>query len=190
MNRKAVFLDRDGTLNFDPGYLGDPDNVKLYPGVGEGIAELKRNGFKIIVISNQSGITRGLITEEQVKAVNEKINSILREENNTSIDAFYYCPFHPEFDDEEKTKCRKPRPDMVLRAAEENDVDVKRSFFIGDTVGDIECGKNAGCETIFVSNGSNKNELIKLHNKNIFPTFEAQNFLNACEFVLNFSGDE
>ena len=106
MNRKAVFLDRDGTLNVDPGYLGEPEKVELYPGVGKGIAALKENGYRIIVISNQSGITRGLITEEQVRAVNEKINSILREENNTSIDAFYYCPYHPDFDDAEKTKCR------------------------------------------------------------------------------------
>ncbi len=190
MNQRAVFLDRDGTLNIDPGYLGDPDNVKLYPGVCEGIAELKRNGYKIIVISNQSGITRGLITEEQVNAVNEKINSILRAESNTSIDAFYYCPYHPDFDDEEKTKCRKPNPDMVLRASEEYGINLSESFFLGDTVADIKCGKNAGCETIFISNGSNEDELIKLHNKNILPTFKARNFLNACEFILNFIGDK
>ena len=101
MTNKAVFLDRDGTLNFDPGYLGNPKNLKLFPDSGNVLAELKnKHHFKLIVISNQSGIARGIITEEEVISVNNELNKKLLE-FNVQIDAFYYCPFHPDFSSKE-----------------------------------------------------------------------------------------
>ena len=97
MTNHAVFLDRDGTLNEDPGYIGDPAKVKLYPDVGEALAHLKNvMRFKLIVVSNQSGIGRGLITKNDVESVNNQVNKLLSN-FNVSIDGFYYCPYHPDF---------------------------------------------------------------------------------------------
>ncbi|CAG0908670.1 unnamed protein product, partial [Cyprideis torosa] len=141
--QKVGMKNRDGTINIDTGYIGNPNLIELYSGVIEGIKILKEKfGFLIVVISNQSGITRGLITQEDVDKVNKKINDILVH-GKTRIDAFYYCPYHPEFDSEEKCKCRKPSPQLVYTAAEELKIDLKKSFFIGDRISDIECGKNA-----------------------------------------------
>jgi len=182
MKRKAVFLDRDGTINFDPGYLGDPSLVKLYPGVAEGIKRLKNLGFLIIVISNQSGVTRKLISHDDVKSVNNKINHLLNEKG-TSIDDFFYCPYHPGFDSEEKTKCRKPSPYMVNEASTKYNIDTKQSFFVGDTASDILCGINAGCETILIMNGKNQSEIFSLKKANKTPNFVAANFLDACSFI-------
>ncbi|NCO31345.1 HAD-IIIA family hydrolase, partial [bacterium] len=141
MSNPAVFFDRDNTLNFDPGYLSDPNLVNLFEGVGEGIAKLRNDfNFKIIVISNQSGISRGYFTESDVLAVNEKINLILKMQFNTEIDAFYFCPFHPDFSTEEESKCRKPSPLLVFKAANDLDIDLRKSYFVGDSISDIECG--------------------------------------------------
>ena len=131
MNNHTIFLDRDGTLNFDPGYLGDPELVELLPGVADGLSRLKNEfNFKLIVVSNQSGITRGLIIDEDVKAVNGRINEKL-DLHNAAIDAFYYCPFHPDFDPIEKCDCRKPSPKMVFKATEDFSIDLKKSYFVG-----------------------------------------------------------
>jgi D-glycero-D-manno-heptose 1,7-bisphosphate phosphatase len=181
----ALFLDRDGTLNEDPGYLGDPDQVKLFPGAAKALSLIKKKlNFKLIVISNQSGIARGLITKEDVEAVNEKINSLLSE-YDVSIDSFYYCPFHPDFSSEEETICRKPSPQLVLKAAEDFHINLPGSYFIGDSLSDIKCGINAGTKTILVKTGHGSNELNRLQKENIFPTFVADNLTDACSFILN-----
>ncbi len=101
MPNHAVFLDRDGTLNEDPGYISDPEKVVLFPDTGDALALLKKYGFLLIVISNQSGIARGLMTSKDVDAVNDKINNLLSE-YKIKIDAFYYCPAHPELQYAEK----------------------------------------------------------------------------------------
>ncbi|NMD01152.1 MAG: HAD-IIIA family hydrolase, partial [Bacteroidales bacterium] len=117
MQYNSVFLDRDGTINFDTGYIKDPDQVKLYPGVAEGIKKLKDQfNFKIVVISNQAGIAYGILTHDDVKAINTRINSLLAEQG-TSIDYFYYCPYHPEYNTEDESKCRKPSPYMIVQAS-------------------------------------------------------------------------
>ena len=184
MNNHAVFLDRDGTINIDPGYLGDPDSVELYDGVAEGIYKLKViHNFKIIVISNQSGITRGLITEKDVKAVNNRINELLSS-HSTSIDSFYYCPFHPEFDHEEKCKCRKPSPDMIFQAARDFDIDLTKSYMVGDTASDIECGKNAGIKSILIKNTLKNGEINLLKDAGKTPNFVAHNFLDVCNYII------
>ncbi len=180
----AVFLDRDGTINFDPGYLGDPEKVKLLPGVGEGIAKLKKEiNAKIIVISNQSGITRGLIKEEDVRAVNSKINELLKN-YGTGIDAFYYCPFHPDFDPPEKTKCRKPSPEMILKAAEDFSIDLSKSYMVGDMLTDIEAGNKAGTKTVLLTSNEEEPGSFTLQNKSIIPTFVAANFSDACNLII------
>ena len=162
MLHRAVFFDRDGTLNLDPGYLGDPEKVNLYKGVPEVIKKLKDEfGFKIIVISNQSGISRGYITKEDVEAVNEKINELLKQ-HNTSIDAFYFCPYHPEFNSSEKVSCRKPSPEMVFNAAQDFNIDLSRSYFVGDKLSDVQCGANAGTKTVLIRSEITKEEILSL----------------------------
>jgi len=190
MLNHAVFLDRDGTLNEDPGYLGNPDKVKLFPNTGEALSIIKNKlKFKLIVISNQSGIARGLLSEENVNAVNRRLNELL-EDYNVKIDAFYFCPFHPDFNSEEECSCRKPSPEMVLKAAEDLDVDLSKSFFIGDAVSDIECGINAGLKTILVKTGYGNESFYTLQKLNKIPTFVANNILEAAIFIQNdFSGE-
>ncbi len=185
MSNKAIFLDRDDTLNYDPGYLNNPDKVKLYPGVGEGLAKLKNEyGFKAIVISNQSGVTRGLITLEQVAAVNDRINMLLKD-YGVQIDDFFFCPYHPDFDPPEKTECRKPSPKMVLEAAVKHDINLSESYFIGDQLSDVECGNRAGVKTIIITNKISENEIFNLKSPQKTPNFVARDFLNACDFITN-----
>ncbi len=183
MPNHAIFLDRDGTLNEDPGYINDPEQVVLFPETGEALALLKKYGFLLIIISNQSGIARGLMTNKDVDAVNEKINSLLAE-YKVKVDAFYYCPAHPDFSSDEECDCRKPSPKLVLEAAKEFNIDLNKSYFIGDTAADIQCGKNAGLKTILVKTGKGVENFSILQKENNFPTFVAENLLNATSIIL------
>ena len=184
MTNRAIFLDRDGTLNEDPGYLGDPDKVKLFPDVGKSLYRLKSEfDFFLIVISNQSGIARGLITKEQVDLVNKQINSLLMNDS-VSIDAFYYCPYHPDINPPEKLNCRKPSTSMVLNAVNDYQIVLSESYFIGDSVVDVECGFNAGVKTILVLTGNGRESLSILKKENNIPSFVANTFSNACNFII------
>ncbi len=190
MLHHTVFFDRDNTLNYDPGYLSNPNLVELFDGVGEGIYNLKKNyGFKIVVISNQSGIARGFFTKKEVDAVNNKINLILKKSFNTSIDAFYYCPSHPDFSTEEENKCRKPSPLLVVKAANQLNINLKNSYFVGDKISDVECGINAGVKTILVNYKNDKEIIISLKNRNKSPNFVVGNFSDACNSIIaDFTG--
>jgi len=185
MTNKAVFLDRDGTLNFDPGYLGNPKNLKLFPDSGNVLAELKnKHHFKLIVISNQSGIARGIITEEEVISVNKELNKKLLE-FNVQIDAFYYCPFHPDFSSKEECLCRKPSPKMIFDAARDFNINLSNSYFIGDSASDIKAGKSADLITILVKTGYGAESISILQKENNFPSFVANNLIEACKFIIN-----
>ncbi len=190
MPQYAVFLDRDGTLNEDPGYLGEPDKVKLFPGTGKALSLLKnRCNFKLVVISNQSGIARGLISESEVDAVNARINELLKEDK-VEIDAFYYCPHHPDFSSREEVECRKPSPYMIYQASSDLNIELDKSYFIGDTPADILCGINAGLKTVLVKTGYGTESISILQNQNIFPSFVAENILSASKFILeDFTGE-
>lgn len=183
MSSFAVFLDRDGTINEDPGYLGDPNLVKLLPGVAEGISELKsKYGFKIIVISNQAGVAKGLITLQQVESVNKKINELLSEQN-AGIDVFYYCPYHPLYNNDQEAKCRKPSPYMINKAAAENKIDLSKSYMVGDKATDILCGFNAGVKSILINSQLTTDEINILKKEGKTPNFTANNFLDAVNFI-------
>jgi D-glycero-D-manno-heptose 1,7-bisphosphate phosphatase len=190
MSHYAVFLDRDGTINEDPGYLGDPEKVKLLPGTGKALYHLKnRLKFKLIVISNQSGIARGLISDKDVVAVNSRINELLEAEK-VSIDAFYYCPGHPDFSSGKEADCRKPSPALVLKAAADLDIKLEGSYFIGDSTADILCGINAGLKTVLVRTGYGTESISILQKQNIFPSFVAENITDACNFIFeDFTGE-
>ena len=185
MLNKAVFLDRDGTLNYDPGYLGNPADLKLFSDTGDVLAALKNtHNFKLIVISNQSGVARGLITEEDVVSVNEELNRRLLE-FNVQIDAFYYCPFHPNFNSEKDCICRKPSPKMILDSAKDFNIDLSKSYFIGDSVSDIKAGISADLKTILVKTGYGVESISILQNENYLPNFVAENLTEACKFIIN-----
>jgi D-glycero-D-manno-heptose 1,7-bisphosphate phosphatase len=190
MSNCAVFLDRDGTINEDPGYLGEPSNVKLFPGAAKALADLKlKLNCKLIVISNQSGIARGLITKQMVESVNDKINKLLLAEH-TSIDAFYYCPYHPDYNSPEECECRKPSPKLVYDAVKEHQIDISKSYFVGDTAADIICGFNASLKTILVKTGYGMESISILLKQNKIPTFVAENLEQACRFIIkDFSGE-
>ena len=138
---KAIFLDRDGTLNPDPGYISDPKDYELFEGVTEALLKLQNAGYLLILITNQSGISRGLFTEEQLEAVHAKMKRLLKE-GGVTLDAIYYCPHHPDhpYKGVSDCNCRKPKPGMILQAIKDFDVDIKNSFMIGDRLSDIKIG--------------------------------------------------
>ena len=145
----AVFLDRDGTLMHDADYCSRPDQVKIFDGAADALRRLKDAGYKVIVITNQSGIGRGFFTEKDYRAVEAEVS---RQLGGGLIDATYFCPDAPG----QLSKCRKPEPGMVLQAAREHDVDLSRSFLIGDKEIDAECAHNAGVRAIRVRTGFDK----------------------------------
>jgi D,D-heptose 1,7-bisphosphate phosphatase len=185
MKSSAVFLDRDGTINHDPGYLGDPEKVELLEGVGEALQLLKNQlKLKLIVVSNQSGVARGLITYSEVDSVNNKINELLLH-YDVQIDDFFFCPFHPDFSVSEDVNCRKPSPQMIFSSAVKHNIDISTSYMIGDSATDIECGINAGLKTILVLTGYGKEHISLLHKENKIPNFVALNLLDAVSFIQN-----
>ena len=144
--RRAVFFDRDGTLMEEVEYCCDPAKVKVISGVPEAIGELKSAGYLAIIVSNQSGIGRGLFTEAQYAAVQQEL---LRQIGAGRIDASYFCPDAPGV----PSLRRKPEPGMVLEAAAEFQIDLAASFLVGDKASDIGCGRRAGTHTILVRTG-------------------------------------
>jgi D-glycero-D-manno-heptose 1,7-bisphosphate phosphatase len=155
MKKPAVFFDRDNTLIINDEYLGDPDRVKLMNGAADAIARARLMGFAVVTFSNQSGVARGLFTEDAVSAVNERMEEMLQSANPRAIiDRQEFCPFHPEATVEkyrQESELRKPKPGMLLNAAKAMDLDLASSWVIGDSGRDIEAGHAAGCRTILLS---------------------------------------
>jgi len=156
----AVFVDRDGTLMEDSGYLVDPGKIRLLPGVVLALKALSMVGFKIIVVTNQSAVARGMGSEDDVQKVNDKLRDILGKKA-ARIDAVYSCPYHPEGTVEEysrESELRKPSPGMLLQAAGDLNLDLKSSWMIGDSLRDIEAGKTAGCRSILIGSAEEAEE--------------------------------
>ena len=145
--RRALFLDRDGTVIEDHGYMRDPDLVNLLPGAAEELRSLFRDGWVLIVVSNQSGVGRGLISPEAQEAVQARFLDALREAG-VVIEGSYFCPHRPD----ENCMCRKPSPLLLERASREHGIDLRRSWMIGDRRADILAGRTAGCRTIWMRN--------------------------------------
>ncbi len=150
LDRPAVFLDRDGTIISDPGYLHDPALVVLLPGAGSAIARLNRAGRPVIVVTNQAGISRGRLTEAQYRSVAARVDELLLP-FGARIDATYYCPHAPERDG--PCECRKPGLLLFEQAAAEHDLDLKASWWVGDRLSDIEPAKTLGGTGILVETG-------------------------------------
>jgi len=155
MKQPAVFLDRDGTINIEKNYLYRVEDFELLPGASEGIALLCRAGYRIIVVSNQSGVGRGYYTEADVQHLHQHLDQILKQ-SGAVVDAYYYCPHHPEQGIGEYRSacaCRKPLPGMIIQAAADLDIDLARSFMIGDKLADVHAGTAAGCTPLLVRTG-------------------------------------
>ncbi|MCU0509940.1 MAG: HAD family hydrolase [Anaerolineae bacterium] len=152
----AVFLDKDGTLVVDVPYNVDPDRMALMPGAGEALRRLSDAGYELIVVSNQSGVARGLFAESALSAVEQRLREMLAE-YGAALSGFYYCPHHPAGAVSEyavECDCRKPAPGLILRAAAEHGIDFSGSWMIGDILNDVEAGRRAGCRTILLDNGN------------------------------------
>ncbi|MDE1170710.1 MAG: HAD-IIIA family hydrolase [Verrucomicrobium sp.] len=147
---RAVFFDRDDTLMRNVPYLGDPAQVVVFPGAGEAVRELEKRGFEIFLATNQSGVGRGLITVEQVASVNRELFR--------QMDGFVFKEVYCAYGHGATDADRKPSPQMVYRAARDHGLDLRRSYFVGDRLGDVLCGRNAGCRTVLVRTGENARE--------------------------------
>ncbi len=151
MRSRTAFLDRDGTIAPDANYCSRPEDFELFPDAAEAVKLLNRAGFKIVVITNQSGIARGYFTEDALARIHEKMVDELSKQD-AGIDAIYYCPHHPD----DGCQCRKPGTLLFRQAAEEHDIDFDRSFMVGDTQIDIDAGRAMGCRTVLVTTGPRK----------------------------------
>jgi len=144
----TVFLDRDGTLNPDPGYIGSPDQFELFSGVAAALARLTCAGARLVVVTNQSGVGRGLFSSTDLDAIHAKLRRLVHEAGG-SLDAIYVCPHHPD----DRCRCRKPETGMVDQAVRELGIDLSRSYFIGDHAKDMELAKRVGAKRVWVTTG-------------------------------------
>jgi len=187
MAGKAVFLDRDNTLIEDPGYISDPKVVTLLPGVELALKSLAQCGYKLVVVTNQSGIARGLITEQTLEKIHAELRRQLSE-RGAHLDGIYYCPFHPEGTIEEFAKqsdLRKPQPGMLQLAAKELDIDLSQSWMVGDSARDIEAGQRAGCKTIRVRSRPDRHATPGLENdEDVQADCTVRNLVDAARVIL------
>ena len=148
--RAAVFLDRDGTVIDEVGHLGEPERVVILPGVSEALRRLADAGFALVMITNQAGVARGYFTKGQVEAVNAHTADLLSAEG-VKLDGWYYCPHHPDFTG--PCDCRKPEPGMLRTAARDLELDLERSWMVGDHPSDAAAGQAAGAKPVMVRTG-------------------------------------
>ncbi len=182
MADNAIFLDRDDTLIEDPGYINHPDQVKLIAGVPEALIELKELGYKLIVVSNQSGIARGMVTEKVLGQIHDRLKELLAEKG-VFLDQIYFCPYHPDGAIEKYRKDsdrRKPGPGMLLTAADEMDIDLSQSWMIGNSDRDIIAGSRAGCKTILIYPSSQRKAI---RHQPVKPDYEVVNIREAVNII-------
>jgi len=183
MNR-AIFLDRDGVINKEI-MTKNLEDIELLEKVPEAIEILKEKGFKLIVVTNQPIIARGLASEEEIEEIHDKINKIIE----MKIDKFYFCPHHPNADINQYKKncdCRKPSSGMILRAAKDLDIDLKKSWVVGDRVTDIIAGKNAGCKTVMIKSPQNEDYIMsgKVYDTNVKADYNTESLFEATKFII------
>ncbi|MDD5458252.1 MAG: HAD family hydrolase [Phycisphaerae bacterium] len=182
MSNKAVFIDRDDTLIADPGYINDPEQVRLITGAAEALVSLRKMGFKLFVISNQSAVARGIVTEKVLEQIHERLRQLLAN-NGAYLDKIYFCPFHPDGVIEKyrrESTDRKPNPGMLLKAAKEFNIDLSQSWMIGDRGRDIEAGRSAGCRTILIEQLPRES---KPKAEGVVPDYKAVNLKEAVNVI-------
>jgi D-glycero-D-manno-heptose 1,7-bisphosphate phosphatase len=180
---KAVFLDKDGTIVEDVGYMSSPDQIKFIPGSIEAIKMLNEAGYKVVVITNQAGVARGLVTEDMLQTIDKTLHKWILN-GGAHLDGIYYCPHHPEhgvYPYKQVCECRKPHPGLIKRAHRDLGIDLSQSYMVGDKATDIEAGKRAGTRTIFLLSGRGQEEKAKIKEK---PDHTAENLRRAAEWIL------
>lgn len=184
----AVFIDRDGTINEDVGYLDSPDGLRLLSGSAEAIKKLNRHGFKVIVVSNQSGVARGYFPESTVQEIHVRLKDLLAQEG-ACLDGIYYCPHHPEIgegDYRQSCNCRKPATGMLETAAREHDINLAASFVIGDKISDVSLAHNAGAKGILVLTGYGRRDYESHKDKwPKAPDYIARDLSEAVEWMFS-----
>jgi D,D-heptose 1,7-bisphosphate phosphatase len=185
-DRIGVFLDRDGTLNVEVDFLRTPDELVLIAGAPQAVRKLNESGLITCVISNQSGVARGFLTEADLVSVHNKLNEELGREGS-KLDKIYYCPHHPTAGSAPynfNCDCRKPKPGMLLQGAREFNLDLQRSYVVGDSTVDIQAGNEVGATTILVQTGYGKKSLLECKEKNIPIGFVAHSIVEAVDFII------
>jgi D-glycero-D-manno-heptose 1,7-bisphosphate phosphatase len=183
----AIFVDRDGTLNEDIGYVSTPDELVLYPWAAEAVRLINTTGFLTIVITNQSGIARGLYTEETLEAIHSSMIEQLARKG-ARVDGVYYCPHHPGIGAAPYRKacdCRKPQTGMLDRAAIDHNINLPRSFVIGDKASDIKLAENAGARAALVLTGYGQETLAHPDRWPCAPEIVAEDLLEAVKRILD-----
>lgn len=176
----TVFLDRDGTLNVDTGYVKSPDDFTVLPGVGAALARLKQAGARLVVVTNQSGLGRGYFSSRDLEAIHSKLRLVLAEDGVT-LDGLYFCPHHPD----DHCNCRKPARGMIDRAHAELKVDLSRAYVIGDSIRDVELAKQVGARSLLVMTGpSGAEALADLMARDLPPDYVAEELSQAVDWIV------
>ena len=187
MTNRAIFLDRDGTLNEEDGYISSPERFRLYSFAAEAVRLINQSGWKAIVLTNQSGVARGYFTETTLIEIHERMEESLRSQG-ARIDAIYYCAHHPDYGSPPyrlDCDCRKPRPGLVERAARDFNLDLNRCYAVGDRYRDIEAGHALGARGVMVMTGFGREEYeterLRWPRQ---PDHAAEDLLEAVKWVL------
>ncbi|GMA15511.1 D-glycero-alpha-D-manno-heptose-1,7-bisphosphate 7-phosphatase [Deinococcus metallilatus] len=181
--RRAVLLDKDGTLIEDVPYNVDPALIRLAPGVGEALRALHGAGYTLVVVTNQSGVARGLFPESALEGVEVRLRELLAAEG-VPLSGFYACPHHPEGTVAKYTRdcdCRKPQPGLLRRAAKELDLDLAASWMVGDILNDVEAGGRAGCRTVLLDTGGETEWVLGQYRT---PDVTARNWSEVAAAIL------
>ena len=185
--KAAVFLDRDGTINEQMGYINHECRFQLLPRAAEAIKQLNDAGVPVVVVTNQSGLARGYFPESLLETVHEKMHRLLAAHGAT-VDAVYYCPHHPEAKEarfRETCNCRKPKPGLVEQASEELGLDPKKSFVVGDRWSDIKTAANCGAKSVLVRTGYGRGDEAYIGPQmEIQPDMKCDDLLDAVEWIL------
>jgi D-glycero-D-manno-heptose 1,7-bisphosphate phosphatase len=186
MKKRAIFLDRDGTLNEDVGYPDNPGQIKIFPSSFEALGKINASGFLAVIITNQSGIGRGYLTEADLEEIHQEMKADFAE-RGVHVDGIYFCP-HCELSSNPRYRkdcdCRKPKPGLALRAAKELGIDLATSYFIGDKVEDVLFGLNIGARSVLVLTGFGAESEKKLKKMNIRPAHTSLDLLAAVDWIL------
>ncbi len=178
--KMAIFLDRDGTIVEEVNYLSRIEDMVLIEGAARALRSLKEEGFFLVVVTNQAGVARGYFDARTVMELNAELNRWLEKEG-AQIDAFYYCPHHPDFG--APCDCRKPSPGMVELAAREHSIDLENSWVVGDKLSDVGAGARAGCKTALVLTGYGKKELLRCEEKGLRPDIVADSLAQFAQKI-------
>ncbi len=183
----AIFMDRDGTVSYEVGYVNHLDRYAIMPGTAEAIAKINASGFLAVVITNQAGVARGYFKEELIGRVHEKLKRLLAVKG-AHLDGIYYCPHHPDVGDppyRQRCTCRKPEPGMIITAQKDLNIDLSASYIIGDSIKDIETGINAGVKGILLLTGYGRGEYEYASERwKVRPIHIAEDLSDAVDWIL------